>query len=224
MSCDTDQATLKGFRFKPVDAAAADCLPQKSPKPTPDASPTAEASIAAFTNEPEPDADATAEEGETVAPTTGGADPGVNPAPETDAPAASSPSAAPTGDGDDEEDAAPTEEPICIAANALEHLPKHELVFARDRRAAVLCDVAGSCATAGHMVVFEGRALSMRSFCDMPASGGCVRRVMSVNSPRLRRGLRVPSRTNGLHFTAMAAAFETRVEEKALAFVIHMGW
>lgn len=110
---------------------------------------------------------------------------------------------------------------VCVDARALAHLPRDALVYEEHRKARVLCDVRGACATAGHMVRFEGRAMMMRSYCAVV--GGCVERVMRVNSPRYRRGLVVKSRTEGLVFTAFAARYGTKVEEGVLATAVHVG-
>lgn len=116
------------------------------------------------------------------------------------------------------------EEEVCVDARALAHLPSHALVFgAAHRRSAVLCDAAGACATPGHLVVFKGEAMLMRRYCALAASGGCSRRVMLVNSPRMRRGLRVASKTGGLEFTALAARFGSAAEEVALRVLVRAG-
>lgn len=122
----------------------------------------------------------------------------------------------PIGDGTEE----PTEEPICIDAEALSSFKADELVFPTHRRTAVLCDASNSCATPGHMVFYQGRGMMMRSYCEM---AGCSRSVKAVNSPKFKRALRMESRTDGLHFTAFAARFETRAEEYVLKMVVHIG-
>lgn len=109
---------------------------------------------------------------------------------------------------------------VCIGADALQHLERGELVYAQDVWAWVLCDGNGSCATAGHMVVYEGRAMRMGRYCGMV---GCERRKMMVNSPKRRAGLRVGSRSGGLEFTAFAARYETVVEEMVLAAAVRVG-
>lgn len=114
-----------------------------------------------------------------------------------------------------------TDDASCIDVALLQSLDASELVFASSRRAAVLCDAQGSCATAGHMVVWRGTAMSMRTYC---ASAPCVRRVRLVNSPRMARGRRVEARTQGLQFTALAARFETALEEGVLATLVHAGF
>lgn len=157
------------------------------------------------------------------------------------------------GDEDEKEDAVPDaspeqddDNPICIAAHLLSHLPAHDLVFSRHRRAFVLCDGRHRCATPGHMVVYEPHgAMMMSTYCARHvARGACDKRVMLVNSPRMRRGVRVLSediahtprkqRLDGegegeetkeramLQFTALAARYGTRLEERALALVIRM--
>lgn len=111
---------------------------------------------------------------------------------------------------------------VCIAMSSLQEIPQHDLIFAEARRASVLCDVDANCATAGHMVVWKGSAMMMQSYCKRYAN--CVRRIMHVNSPRMRRGLRLRSaRTVGLEYTALAAQYESRIEEGLLSQLVHMG-
>ena len=114
-----------------------------------------------------------------------------------------------------------TEDEVCIGANALTHLPMDELVYSEHRRSRVLCDVKGSCATAGHMVVWNGKGMMMRKYCEVV--GGCAVRVMWVNSPKYRRGIMVRSRSEGLMFTAFAARYGTHVEEAVMKAAMRMG-
>lgn len=109
------------------------------------------------------------------------------------------------------------DEPVCVDAEALAGL---DLVFEKHVMASVLCDKFGSCATKGHIVAYHGRPMMMRSYCDLV---GCVRKVLLVNSPVRRRGLRVQSRTEGLEYTAFAARFGTRVEEVLLSAAVKIG-
>lgn len=96
------------------------------------------------------------------------------------------------------------------------------MVFPVHRRAAVLCDRARNCATPAHIVVFDGAAMTMATYCRRQRVR-CVRTVMMVNSPRMQRALRVPSRSHRLQFTALAAARLTRVEEWLLATAVALG-
>lgn len=114
-----------------------------------------------------------------------------------------------------------TESEVCIDARALRHVGRHELVYAQHRLSEVVCDRFDSCATEGHVVVYKGAAMLMRSYC---AVVGCVTRVLEVNSPKYRRRLSVPSNTAGLHFTALAARFATKGEELVLKAVIRAGF
>lgn len=107
----------------------------------------------------------------------------------------------------------------CVEVGILEQWGG-DMVFAERQRAWVLCDALQSCATGGHMVVWKGRAMMMSTYCQHVA---CERRVMWVNSPRWRRGLAVPSRTNGLAFTAFAARWGTRTEEIFLKGFVRAG-
>lgn len=119
------------------------------------------------------------------------------------------------------------EEEVCVDARLLTHLPASDLVYGdQHRRAAVLCDDMGSCATAGHMVRFRGEPMSMRSYCLLRrAVARCVRRVSLVNSPRYKRvgGVSVASKTKDLEFSAHAARFATGMEEWVLRKVMKMG-
>lgn len=127
-----------------------------------------------------------------------------------------------TGSEIDGEEASPTaEEPICIDAAALSHFSPDNLVFSSHRRAAVLCDSHGSCATPGHMVHYQGSAMMMRSYCEQV--GSCMRSVRWVNSPKFQRALRVDSRTDGLSFLAFAARYESKAEEHVLRTLVRLG-
>lgn len=106
----------------------------------------------------------------------------------------------------------------CVDVRALQGRP---LVYAQHRRRLVLCDSAGSCATPGHVVVWKGAAMMMKSYCALVS---CQRTVAWVNSPAYARGLRVVSRTSGLEYTAFAARYETAVEERALAVAVRAGF
>lgn len=110
----------------------------------------------------------------------------------------------------------------CIDANLLQHLAIPQRVYKEHVRALVLCDPEGSCATPGHMVVYKGDVTMMSDYCARRRKS-CVSRTLLVNSPRFRKALRVPSRTDGLEFTALAARFESRVEAQALSFAIRLG-
>lgn len=109
---------------------------------------------------------------------------------------------------------------VCVDAGLLGHLEKKDVVFEEDVWAEVLCDSWGSCATGGHLVVVEGKAMMMRRYC---ARVNCERRIMRVNSPRWSTGVRVASRTKHLVFTAFAARFETKVEEIVLQNLVRIG-
>lgn len=111
-------------------------------------------------------------------------------------------------------------ETVCIGVEHLEHVSREELVYDSHRLARVLCDGNRSCATPGHMVVFQGRPMMMKRYCDLAR---CTSRVMYVNSPRYRRGVTVASRTEGLVFTAFAARYSSTAEEKVLALAVRVG-
>lgn len=116
----------------------------------------------------------------------------------------------------------PGDSPVCIAANMLTGVQRSDLVYAEHKRAQVLCDENGSCATDGHMVLYRGVAMMMATYCDLDAVN-CRREATVVNSPRMRRGLRIASRTTGLEFTAFAARFVSKLEERALRGLVRFG-
>lgn len=111
----------------------------------------------------------------------------------------------------------------CIAVEELEPHTHLKLVFKEHRRGSVLCDGSGSCASAGHIVQYDNEFMSMNSYCARHAEGGCRKTVRMVNSPRMSRGLRVPSRTDKLQYTALSARYETPMEERLLTFVLRCG-
>lgn len=117
-----------------------------------------------------------------------------------------------------------TDNDICLSMNHITHLTRDELVFPAHRRAFVLCDRNGSCATPGHMVAFEGRYMMMKTYCMRNRNAKCVRRVTLVNSPRMRRRLRIASNSKGLEFTTLAAKYGTSGEEMCLAFILKVGF
>ena len=143
--------------------------------------------------------------------------PAISVSPEAAETAEPSESLEPSSGEDKDED----EDEVCVDAEALAHLPARDLVFATHRVARVLCDTNGSCATRGHIVVWRGVPMMMRSYCREVV---CEARTIKVNAPRYRRKLRVESQTSGLHFTALAARYETVVEERALHLAVRFGW
>ena len=76
-----------------------------------------------------------------------------------------------------------TEDGGCIGAHLLKSFHKTQLVFDSHRKANVLCDQFGSCATPGHIVHWKSEAMMMRTYCKQ-IEDGCNKRVMLVNSPR----------------------------------------
>lgn len=114
----------------------------------------------------------------------------------------------------------PTEEEVCIDAEALRHLDARDLVFTKPSIARVLCDSNRSCSTPGHVVVFTGKAMMMKTYCEMV---GCTEERMHVNSPRLSRRVRIPSNTRQLEYTGFAARYGTRAEEAFLATAVRIG-
>lgn len=110
----------------------------------------------------------------------------------------------------------------CVAVDALAHLPHDGLVFRAHRRASVLCDAYGSCATPGHIVVYRDAPMSMATYCARE-DVSCRRRVKLVNSPRMKRGVRISSFSAHLQFTALAAAGQTQLEETFLTLAVSLG-
>ena len=123
-------------------------------------------------------------------------------------------------DGDDGDDDDDDEDEICIGVHHLQDVDS--LVYDTHRKAKVLCDSMGSCATPGHIVHWKGQAMMMISYCEL-AQEECVKKSMRVNSPSWKRGLRVKSLTDNLEFTAFAARYATRTEERLLTTAVRMG-
>lgn len=127
---------------------------------------------------------------------------------------------------DNDEDVSTLDDGSCIGAHHLVDLDSimvdEGLVYASHRRAAALCDSVGSCATAGHIVTFNETPMMMKSYCSMVT---CTRRVMLVNSPRFNIGTRtvIKSHTHGLMFTPFAARYQSRLEERALGWLVRIG-
>ncbi|CAN8062210.1 unnamed protein product [Agarophyton chilense] len=111
-------------------------------------------------------------------------------------------------------------EKVCIAVHSLAHLKAHELLYETHRTARVLCDNHNSCATAGHIVQYQGTPMMMKNYCALV---GCKMEIMNVNSPRYKRGMQLPSMTKDLSFTTFAARYETSTEEKLLATAVRFG-
>lgn len=111
----------------------------------------------------------------------------------------------------------------CIAVDALRHMHSEELVFSEHVRSSVLCDRNGSCASPGHIVQFHYRFMMMSTYCLSYVENGCLKTVRLVNSPRMSKGLRIPSRTDHLHFTALSARYQSYVEERVLTFALRYG-
>lgn len=119
-----------------------------------------------------------------------------------------------TGDDEDNES--------CIDADALAHLSEEQLVYKEHRRAGVLCDATGSCATPGHVVVHHGVPMMMGSYCALEGVT-CSKKVMLVNSPRMAWKLRIDSNTKGLQFTALSARYGSNAEEAVLGAAVRLG-
>lgn len=110
----------------------------------------------------------------------------------------------------------------CIAMDAIKHLPLNQLVFPHHIRSSVLCDNYGNCASAGHMVMFNGRPMMMMSYCK-EIKEGCLKTVKLVNNPRMVRSRRIASKVAHLQYTVFSAKYRTFVEEFALKMFLRLG-
>lgn len=146
-----------------------------------------------------------------------GASTTVSPSPSSSVGSSPTPSKTPTSSP------SPSRSPsaVCIDVRMLDHLPRNTLVFEEHRLAVVLCDDTGSCATPGHIVMWRGKAMMMRTYCGIVK--GCKEQEMLVNSPKYRRQMRVNSKTAGLVYTAFAARYETNTEEHVLRLAVRLG-
>lgn len=111
---------------------------------------------------------------------------------------------------------------VCVDDEALSTLSQQEKVYKKARLASVLCDENGSCATAGHIIIWNGVMMTMKSYCRQ--FGVCHRQVKWVNSPRMKKGLRLVSRTHRLQYTAFAARYETTMESLILFLLLQLGF
>lgn len=118
----------------------------------------------------------------------------------------------------------PDDDEICVAVEHLRHVSAQHLVYTRHRHAKVLCDERHSCATPGHMVVFNGQPMMMARYCTVHTA--CTTAVKLVNSVKYsapRHYMRVASRTSGLELSALAARYASRSEEAVLRLLMRMG-
>eukprot|EP00737_Agarophyton_chilense_P002292 gb/GEZJ01002601.1/.p1 GENE.gb/GEZJ01002601.1/~~gb/GEZJ01002601.1/.p1 ORF type:complete len:461 (-),score=28.15 gb/GEZJ01002601.1/:965-2347(-) len=109
---------------------------------------------------------------------------------------------------------------VCISVHHLSHLHENDMMYSTHRQARVLCDARNSCATAGHIVVFEEVPMMMSSYCSVV---GCTKKIMKVNSPRYERARKVRSNSENLMFTSFAARYNSKMEEKVLRMAIKLG-
>lgn len=126
-----------------------------------------------------------------------------------------------TDSGNDDNDEDGDENSICVAVSSLNGLQPSKLVYAKHRKAVVLCDNFDNCATPGHIVEYKGQAMMMKSYCGLVKQ--CIRRMKLVNSIRMEAGLRVESKSSDLKFTAFSARYGTIVEETILGHIIRLG-
>lgn len=197
ISCNLPSEIFESLQLEFVDENPSTC-PSATVSPTPSSS-AGVASDAFPTSEHSPDA---------------------NPAP------SASPETGLGGDeNEDNNDGADEEEDndeVCISIEALSGYSQKQLVYSDHRRAAVLCDQYGNCATPGHMVLYKQRPMMMRTYCAQTQQT-CTRRVMLVNSPRMKTAMRIPSKSEHLQFLAFAARMQTRTEEVLLSGLIRLG-
>lgn len=112
---------------------------------------------------------------------------------------------------------------VCIAVDVLNLFDREELLFKSHKRATVFCDQYENCATPGHMVLHQEKAMMMSSYC-LQHSVRCNRRIKLVNSPRMKPGLRITSRHPDLQFTALAASKQTFLEQAVLKTLLYAGF
>lgn len=96
-------------------------------------------------------------------------------------------------------------------------------MFASHRQATVLCDNNLTCATPGHMVIFNDVPMMMKTYCQRVPTANCDHRIMLVNSPRMKAILRLTMDTPQLLLTAMAASYETAVEKIVMRVALSSG-
>lgn len=109
---------------------------------------------------------------------------------------------------------------VCVDVALLKHLPKDSLVYDTHFQASVLCDHYGSCTTPGHIVLYKGKPMMMRTYCKHVS---CKRRVKYVNSPTMTRALRIRTLSPDLTVTAFAASYQSSVEEGIVSLLVKMG-
>lgn len=114
----------------------------------------------------------------------------------------------------------PARSAVCIAVSCIpNHVP---LLYASHRVARVLCDRFQNCATEGHVVLFRGRAMMMKSYCKVVE---CTTKVTWVNSPRYQwRASSFASSVHYLRFTSFAARFGSPLEERLLSVMVAVGF
>lgn len=100
----------------------------------------------------------------------------------------------------------------CIAVDSLQGFTADQLVYPAHRRASVLCDEFNNCATAGHIVSYKDMPMMMKNYCSQHGVQ-CKRTVKLVNNPRMKRGMRIPSQSEHLKFSAFSARYGTSFEE-----------
>lgn len=115
----------------------------------------------------------------------------------------------------------PEEEEGCIDIEALNGLPSDVLIYKRAKRASVLCNKNRSCATPGHMVLWDKKPMTMRSYCSQWSV--CKKVEKWVNSPCMLSGVRIESRTKLLQYTAFASRFETWLEHTIFSALLRAG-
>lgn len=62
--------------------------------------------------------------------------------------------------------------------------------------------------------------MMMRTYCGIV---GCIERVIHVNSPKYKKGVKVSSNSQQFTYTALAARYGTKVEEGVLSVAVRFG-
>lgn len=110
---------------------------------------------------------------------------------------------------------------ICIASKHLMLYGPSHLVYPVHLPGLVLCDEFESCATPGHVVVYNRSPMTMSSYCSRHSA--CSQKKALVNSPRMSAGLRISSYTPGLQFTALSARFGSSLEQYVMRLLVFAG-
>lgn len=64
--------------------------------------------------------------------------------------------------------------------------------------------------------------MMMKTYCSL-VDRGRSRAIKFVNSPRMKRGLRIESKSSDMTLTALSARFETGIEEVVIGRLLQYG-